>query len=122
MDTPVKPESAADLRDYLAGERTFLAWIRTGLALMGFGFVLAHFGIFADEPGLSQVGNSAPPIERSQQAMHGSLQGRRVMAHMAGFPERLVDRRFERDDTADELLARNTRICGWENTRLETRK
>jgi len=50
MDTLVKREPAADLREYLAGERTFLAWIRTGIALMGFGFVLAHFGIFADEP------------------------------------------------------------------------
>jgi len=33
----------ADLRDYLAAERTFLAWVRTGLALMGFGFVVARF-------------------------------------------------------------------------------
>jgi putative membrane protein len=57
MDAPVKPEPVADLRDYLAGERTLLAWIRTGLALMGFGFVLAHFGIFADEPGLSHLGS-----------------------------------------------------------------
>ncbi len=36
----------ADVRDYLAAERTFLAWIRTGLALMGFGFVVARFGLF----------------------------------------------------------------------------
>lgn len=36
----------ADLRDYLAAERTFLAWIRTGIALMGFGFVVARFGLF----------------------------------------------------------------------------
>jgi uncharacterized protein (DUF302 family)/uncharacterized membrane protein YidH (DUF202 family) len=36
----------ADLRDYLAAERTFLAWVRTGLALMGFGFVVARFGLF----------------------------------------------------------------------------
>src|ERR1700688_603703 len=36
----------ADLRDFLAAERTFLAWIRTGLALMGFGFVVARFGLF----------------------------------------------------------------------------
>src|SRR5215467_3897254 len=40
---------AADLRDYLAVERTFLAWIRTGLALMGFGFVVARFGLFLQQ-------------------------------------------------------------------------
>jgi putative membrane protein len=38
----------AELRDYLAEERTFLAWIRTGISLMGFGFVVARFGIFGD--------------------------------------------------------------------------
>ena len=54
--------------------------------------------------------NSTPPIERSEQAMHGGLQRRRVIAHMAGFPERLVDCRFERDDTADELATLGLRI------------
>jgi uncharacterized protein (DUF302 family)/uncharacterized membrane protein YidH (DUF202 family) len=39
----------ADVRDYLAAERTFLAWIRTGLALMGFGFVVARFGLFLQQ-------------------------------------------------------------------------
>ncbi len=34
----------AQLRDYLAEERTFLAWIRTGIALMGFGFVVLPAG------------------------------------------------------------------------------
>jgi putative membrane protein len=48
MDTSIKDKPVADLRDYLAEERTFLAWIRTGIALMGFGFVVAHFGISAD--------------------------------------------------------------------------
>ncbi len=43
------PQRRADLRDYLAAERTFLAWIRTGLALMGFGFVVARFGLFLQE-------------------------------------------------------------------------
>ena len=50
------PESKvrADLRDFLAAERTFLAWIRTGLALMGFGFVVARFGLFLTEFELTQ--------------------------------------------------------------------
>ncbi|MGB6687743.1 MAG: DUF202 domain-containing protein [Terracidiphilus sp.] len=39
----------AELRDYLAAERTFLAWLRTGLALMGFGFVVARFGLFLEQ-------------------------------------------------------------------------
>jgi putative membrane protein len=46
MDTTEERKPAADLRDYLAEERTFLAWIRTSLALMGFGFVVARFGLF----------------------------------------------------------------------------
>ncbi|HEY6306177.1 MAG TPA: DUF302 domain-containing protein [Candidatus Angelobacter sp.] len=49
MDAPKEMNQRADLRDYLAAERTFLAWIRTGLALMGFGFVLARFGLFLRE-------------------------------------------------------------------------
>ena len=44
MDTSIKVKPMADLRDYLAEERTFLAWVRTGIALMGFGLVvIAHF-------------------------------------------------------------------------------
>jgi putative membrane protein len=46
---PMEPGPKADLRDYLAAERTLLAWIRTGLALMGFGFVVARFGLFLQE-------------------------------------------------------------------------
>ena len=46
MNEPEKINQRADLRDYLAAERTLLAWIRTGLALMGFGFVVARFGLF----------------------------------------------------------------------------
>jgi uncharacterized membrane protein YidH (DUF202 family) len=42
MDTSIKEKAMADLRDYLAEERTLLAWIRTGIALMGFGLVAAH--------------------------------------------------------------------------------
>jgi uncharacterized protein (DUF302 family)/uncharacterized membrane protein YidH (DUF202 family) len=50
----------ADLRDYLAAERTFLAWIRTGLALMGFGFVVARFGLFLQQLRLIDHAPSAP--------------------------------------------------------------
>jgi putative membrane protein len=46
MDGPAPEKPRAELRDYLAEERTFLAWIRTGLTLMGFGFVVARFGLF----------------------------------------------------------------------------
>jgi len=60
MVTPIQGTPAADLRDYLAGERTFLAWIRTGIALMGFGFVLAHFGIFAHESRLTLTSGVQP--------------------------------------------------------------
>ena len=55
MDTSIKVKPMADLRDYLAEERTFLAWVRTGIALMGFGLVvIAHFELFADEPHITQ--------------------------------------------------------------------
>src|SRR6202011_1198826 len=60
MDTPFKGKPVADLRDYLAEERTFLAWLRTGIGLMGFGFVAARFGLFVDE---AQVVQSAPGVQ-----------------------------------------------------------
>jgi uncharacterized protein (DUF302 family)/uncharacterized membrane protein YidH (DUF202 family) len=49
MDGPIQARQGAELRDFLAAERTFLAWIRTGLALMGFGFVVARFGLFLQQ-------------------------------------------------------------------------
>ena len=61
MDTPIKAKPAADLRDYLAEERTFLGWIRTGIALMGFGFVVARFGIFLEQLHLPQQFSAAQP-------------------------------------------------------------
>ncbi len=42
----MEPERKADLRDYLAAERTLLAWVRTGVASIALGFVVARFGIF----------------------------------------------------------------------------
>ena len=50
-------QQAADLRDYLAAERTVLAWIRTALSLMGFGFVVARFGLFLQE--LQEIGRAS---------------------------------------------------------------
>jgi putative membrane protein len=61
MDTPVGEKPAADLRDYLAEERTFLAWIRTGLTLMGFGFVVARFGLFLEVMQITRGGEAARP-------------------------------------------------------------
>jgi putative membrane protein len=59
MDAPTGEKRPAELRDYLAEERTFLAWIRTGLTLMGFGFVVARFGIFLQVMQVSR-GATAP--------------------------------------------------------------
>src|SRR6266699_3965125 len=59
MDAPTEIRQKADLRDYLAAERTLLAWIRTGLALMGFGFVVARFGLFLQELQVAQHALSA---------------------------------------------------------------
>jgi putative membrane protein len=61
MDTLVGEKPAADLRDYLAEERTFLAWIRTGLTLMGFGFVVARFGLFLEMMQITRGGSAAQP-------------------------------------------------------------
>ena len=60
MDATTEIRQRADLRDYLAAERTFLAWIRTGLALMGFGFVVARFGLFLQQLRLIDHAPSAP--------------------------------------------------------------
>jgi inner membrane protein YidH len=62
MDTSIKEKPMADLRDYLAEERTFLAWVRTGIALMGFGLVvIAHFELFADEPHITHRASGLHP-------------------------------------------------------------
>jgi hypothetical protein len=49
--------------------------------------------------------NAAPTSQRSEQAVDSALQYRRVVAHVAGFTERFVDHRVERDDTLAELAS-----------------
>ncbi len=61
MDAPSGEKRVADLRDYLAEERTFLAWIRTGLTLMGFGFVVARFGLFLEVMQITRGGLPPQP-------------------------------------------------------------
>jgi putative membrane protein len=61
VDTPIGEKPAADLRDFLAEERTFLAWIRTSLTLMGFGFVVARFGLFLRMMQITRDGPAAQP-------------------------------------------------------------
>jgi putative membrane protein len=65
MGIPLEARPVAQLRDYLAEERTFLAWIRTGISLMGFGFVVARFGLFGDLPYVPQQLPVVPPRELS---------------------------------------------------------
>jgi putative membrane protein len=59
MDASAGVREKADLRDYLATERTLLAWIRTGLAVMAFGFVVARFGLFLEQIQITEAGHAA---------------------------------------------------------------
>jgi putative membrane protein len=65
MGIPSEARPVAELRDYLAEERTFLAWIRTGISLMGFGFVVARFGILGNMSYIPQQLPAAQPHELS---------------------------------------------------------
>ncbi|HWZ13224.1 MAG TPA: DUF302 domain-containing protein [Acidobacteriaceae bacterium] len=66
MDAPAEMRQTADLRDYLAAERTLLAWIRTGLALMGFGFVVARFGLYLQQ---LQIAQNVPAVQSYGQSL-----------------------------------------------------
>src|SRR6516162_4994294 len=48
--------------------------------------------------------NTAITVERSENAVNGRLQGRRVIAQFARFSESLVDPWIEPDDAAGELV------------------
>ena len=52
----------------------------------------------------------APAIERSEQPMDGGLKCRRVVAHLAGFSDRLVDQRVERDHPPHQFAPLGLRI------------
>ena len=65
MDASAGPRVEADVRDYLAEERTFLAWIRTGLGVMAFGFVVARFGLFLEQIRIAEGGSPAESHQRS---------------------------------------------------------
>jgi putative membrane protein len=47
MKAPLGGQPKADVRDFLAEERTFLAWIRTILGLMVLGLVVARIDRFS---------------------------------------------------------------------------
>ena len=52
----------------------------------------------------------APARQSGEQAVHGPLQHRRMIAELGGLPDRLVDHRIERDDPPDELASDRLRL------------
>ena len=97
----MEAQHKADLRDYLAAERTFLAWVRTGLALMGFGFVVARFGLFLQR--LQLVEGPAPASSTGLSLWFGTAliaAGVIVNAGSAWHHIRLIHR-LDRGETAD---------------------
>src|SRR5882724_10211535 len=54
--------------------------------------------------------NAPPAVQRSKQAVHCRLQLWRVVAHVAGLPEHLINDGVERDDAPGELAALGFRV------------
>src|SRR6267378_5305035 len=100
MDAPTEIRQKADLRDYLAAERTLLAWIRTGLALMGFGFVVARFGLFLQEFQVAQHTQSAQSYGFSLWFGTALIAVGVIVNIYAGWRHARLVRELDRGDTA----------------------
>jgi len=100
MGSPIETKQKADVRDYLAAERTLLAWIRTGLALMGFGFVVARFGLFLQQ--LQAIQHSVSAQSTGLSLWFGTaLIAAGVMVNVfAGWRHVRLVREMDRGDTA----------------------
>jgi uncharacterized protein (DUF302 family)/uncharacterized membrane protein YidH (DUF202 family) len=99
MDTRLNVTQRADLRDYLAADRTLLAWIRTGLALMGFGFVVARFGLFLQQLQVLQHSFSAQPYGLSLWFGTALIAAGVIMNVFAGWHHARLVRELDRGET-----------------------
>jgi len=99
MGSPPETTQRADIRDYLAAERTFLAWIRTGLALMGFGFVVARFGLFLQQLQLMQHAESPPSYGLSLWFGTALIAAGVIMNVFAGWRYARLVRELDRGET-----------------------
>jgi uncharacterized protein (DUF302 family)/uncharacterized membrane protein YidH (DUF202 family) len=100
MDAPAEVRQKADLRDYLAAERTFLAWIRTGLALMGFGFVVARFGLFLQQFRIAQHIGPGPSYGLSTWFGTALIAAGVIVNIVAGWRHARLIRELDRGETA----------------------
>jgi len=98
MATPAETGQRAELRDYLATERTFLAWLRTGLALMGFGFVVARFGLFLQQLAAVQGRNFAPSYGLSLWFGTGLIAAGVVISLLSSWHHARLTRRLARGE------------------------